>query len=226
MKLAWLVTVGASLLAAGPDLHSARDRQDKAALEAAASKLAGTAQKNPADAGAQYRLAEAQSLLAEVAQELGDKALAARAAEAGIRAAERSVALQGGVAEYHRMLGNLCGQAVPANLLLAARYGRCALESVKRAIELDPRLATAYLSRGVGNYYLPEAFGGGVESAVRDLRRAIELDPKLADAHLWLGIALRKQQKFKEARAAIERSLELNPARLWARQQLAKTPAP
>jgi tetratricopeptide (TPR) repeat protein len=226
MKLAWLLAAGASLLAAGPGLHSARDRQDKAALEAAAAQLAAAAQKNPADAAGQYRLAEAQSLLAEVAQELGDKALAARAAEAGIRAAERAVALQGGVAEYHRMLGNLCGQAIPANLLLAARYGRCALESVKRAIELDPKLATAYLSRGVGNYYLPDAFGGGVEFAVRDLQRAIELDPKLADAHLWLGIALRKQQKFKDARAAIQRSLELNPARVWARQQLAKTPAP
>jgi tetratricopeptide (TPR) repeat protein len=225
MKLAWLAMLAANLLAAGPDLHAARDRQDKAALQSAVSTLAAAAQNNPNDAAAQYRLAEAGSLLAEVALELGDKALARQAAEAGIHAAERAVALQGQVAEYHRMLGNLCGQVIPANLMLAARYGRCAVDSIQRAIELDPKLATAYLSRGVGNYYLPQAFGGGVDLAVRDLRKAIELDPKLADAHLWLGIALRKQQKNREARAAIERSLALNPARLWARQQLAKTPA-
>ncbi len=225
MRLVWLAFLAVSLAAADADLRGARDRQDKEALQSAAGALSATAQKNPNDAAAQYRLAEAQSLLAEVAQELGDKALAGQAAEAGIRAAERAVALRGQMAEHHRMLGNLCGQVIPANVLLAARYGRCALESIKKAIELDPKFAAAYLSRGVGNYYLPKAFGGGIDLAVADLRRAIELDPKLAEAHLWLGIALRRQNKNKEARAAIERSLALNPARVWAKQQLAKTPA-
>jgi Flp pilus assembly protein TadD len=78
----------------------------------------------------------------------------------------------------------------------------------------------------VGNYYLPTAFGGGVEAAIRDIEKAIELDARLAEAHLWLGIALRKAGRAAEARRAIARSLELNPRRAWARQQLEKTPAP
>ena len=122
------------------------------------------------------------------------------------------------------MLGTLCGQAIPANVLLALRYGRCASESIEKALELDPKSAQAYVSRGVGNYYLPPAFGGGLELAEQDFRKAILLDPKLAEAHLWLGIALRKAGNPAEARAAIARSLALNRNRVWARQQLEKTP--
>jgi Flp pilus assembly protein TadD len=77
----------------------------------------------------------------------------------------------------------------------------------------------------VGNYYLPASFGGGVEPAIRDFQKSIELDPKLAEAHLWLGLALRKAGRAAEARTALSRSLQLNPRRVWAKQQLEKTPA-
>ena len=81
------------------------------------------------------------------------------------------------------------------------------------------------MGRGVGNYYLPPAFGGGVEISIKDFQKAIALDPKLAEAHLWLGLALRKANRNADARKAISRSIELNPNRLWAKQQLEKTPA-
>ncbi|MGE5647636.1 MAG: tetratricopeptide repeat protein [Acidobacteriota bacterium] len=205
-------------------LEDARDSQNRPWLEQAVRDLQSAADKNPGDAAAQYRVAEAQSYLAEVTLELKDKEAAKNAAEAGIRAAERAVKLQPGVAEYHRILGTLCGQVVPAQVLLALKYGKCARASIDRAIELDPKSSKAYLSRGIGNYYLPPAFGGGVELAVRDFTKAIELDPKSADAHLWLGIAHRKLNRNAEARKEIAKSLELNPSRNWAKQQLAKTP--
>ena len=225
MNLAWLGLLVAPALTLAADLGSARDRQDKATLQAAVAGLAEAAGKSPNLAAAQYRLALAESYLAEVSQELGDKAGAREAAEAGIRAAERAVAIQASAAEHHRILGTLCGQVIPANVLLAVRYGRCALDSVNKALELDPKSSDAWLSKGVGDYYLPPAFGGGLELAVQDLRKAIQLNPKSADAHLWLGIALRKLGKNPEARAAIERSLALNPNRVWAKTQLAKTAA-
>lgn len=215
----------ASLLAASTDLQSARDRQDKRALQAAVAALEQTAQKSPGDAAAHYRLAQARSYLAEVDLETGDKGAAREAAEAGIRAAERAVSLQGSVAENHRILGTLCGQVIPANVLLALKYGRCASESIKKALELDPKNSAAYLSQGVGNYYLPSSLGGGVELAIRDLQKAIQLNPKLAEAYLWLGIALRKEGRNPEARAAIGKAVDLNPNRVWAKEQLAKTPA-
>src|SRR5215471_10495117 len=94
------------------DLQKARDAQDKGSLERYSSQFAAAVAKQPNDVEALYRQALAQSYLAEVAIETGDKGLARSAAETGIKAAERTVAVKPDHAEYHRLLGTLCGQAV------------------------------------------------------------------------------------------------------------------
>src|ERR1035438_171648 len=76
------------------ELDKARDAQNRGALERLASQLAGPADKAPNDAQAQYRLALAQSYVAEVAMETGDKKAARDAAEAGIAAATKATALK------------------------------------------------------------------------------------------------------------------------------------
>ncbi len=222
LLLALLVT---SSLALAGDLEAARDRQDRATLEKMAADLSAAAQKKSGDADAQYRAALAYSYLAEVSQELRDKGAAKRAAEAGIQAAERALALKPNVAEYHRTLGTLCGQVIPANVLSGLSYGKRARESIARAVEREPKNPRNYVSRGVGNYYLPQALGGGVELAIQDFQKAIELDPRSDEAHMWLGIALRKASRNAEARKELARALELNPNRVWTKQQLEKTPA-
>jgi Flp pilus assembly protein TadD len=211
--------------AASPELERARDRQDRAAIEKMLPALNTAAQRESNNAAAQYRVAIAESYLAEIALELRDKNLAAAAAEAGIAAAQKAVQIDGKNAEYHRVLGALCGQVIPANVLAGIRYGKCALESVNKALELDPKNGDVWMSRGVGNYYLPAQFGGGVEKAIEDLKKATQLNPKSADAWMWLGIALRKANRNGESRSALLRSIELNPNRLWTKQQLEKTPA-
>ncbi len=224
MHLVLLAALLSAALIGAADLEKARDAQDRAALDRAVKELAAAAEKQPNDAPTQYRLAQAGSYAAEVAIEQRDKNGARGAAEAGIRAAEKAVALKPDSAEYHRVLGTLCGQAV-RDVITGMKYGKCALDEVNKAIQLDPKGAQNYLSRGVGYYYLPPAFGGGLDKAIADFQKAIELDPKLAEAHLWLGVALRKANRNPEARKAFERSLQLNPNRVWARQQLDKTPA-
>lgn len=206
------------------DLEKARNAQDRSRLEQLGRELSAAAEKRPEDAPSQYRAALAQSYLAEVAIEQRDKNTARAAAEDGMHAAERAAALAPKEAEYHRLLGTLCGQAI-RDAFSGLKYGKCALEEVNKAIELDPTSAVNYLSRGVGYYYLPAPFGGGVDRAIPDFEKAIQIDPKFAEAHLWLGIALRKANRNADARKALERSLQLNPSRAWARQQLEKTPA-
>lgn len=206
------------------DLEKARDTQDRGALERYSSQFAAAAAKQPNDAQALYRQALAQSYLAEIAVETGDKNLARSSAESGIKAAERAIAQKSENAEYHRVLGTLCGQAVSANVLTGLKYGRCAQEEVNKAVQLDPKAAINYVSRGVGNYYLPAGMGGGPDAAIKDFEKAIELDPRLAEAHLWLGIALRKANRNAEAHKELEKAVSLNPARAWGKQQLAKTP--
>jgi tetratricopeptide (TPR) repeat protein len=214
-----------TLPAGAEDLAAARDRQDRAAIEKRIAELAVTAAQQPNHAEAHYSLATAQSYLAEVALELRDKNLAKNAAEAGIKSAERAAALRPDSSEYQRLLGTLCGQVIPANVLSGLRYGKCAQDAVTKAIKLDPNSAMAYVSRGVGNYYLPPALGGGPELAIKDFEKAIQLKPANSEAYLWLGIALRKLNRNAEARKALNKSLELNPRRVWARQQLEKIPA-
>jgi len=219
-----LLTLAASAADLPPGLRKARDAQDRAALDQLASAASADAQAKASDPAAQYRAASAELVRAEVLMELRDKNAAKTAAESGIRAAEKAVALTPGSAEYHRILGTLCGQVIPANPLAGLKYGRCALDEVNKAVELDPKSSLAYVSRAVGNYYLPPSFGGGPDIALKDIDKALQLDNKDADTWLWRGIILRKMNRNAEARQALQKSVDLNPSRVWAKQQLEKTP--
>ena len=209
----------------GKDLWKARDLQDRAALQRITSEAAANAERHAGDAEYHYKSALAQSALAEVATEVRDKAQARAAAETGIKSAERAVSLKPERAEYHRILGTLCGQdAAATGGLGALKYGRCALDEVNKALEIDPKSAVNHMSHGVGNYYLPQALGGGIDLAIKDFQDALNLDSKSAEAHLWLGVALRKVNRNVEARKELAKAIQLNPARVWAKQQLEKTP--
>lgn len=220
----WTIVLAAFFAAAPAALQTARDQQDRAALQKLTDDAFAAAAQAPKDAEAQYRAALASSYQAEVALELRDKKLAEQAAVRGVKAAEQAVALKPDNAEYYRVLGTLCGQVVPANLITGLSYGKRAKDAIDKAVALGPKSPDAYMARGVGNYYLPAALGGGLDLAVADFRKSIELDPKDADAYLWLGIALRKQNKNTEARQAFAKAVELDPKRIWAKEQLDKTP--
>jgi Tfp pilus assembly protein PilF len=217
-----LVAAAPSLV---PALQTARDRQDRAALDSIIGKLQA-ADKTNATPEVEYQLALANSYGAEIAMEQRDKKKSEQYAEAGIEAAQKAVAAKPNDAEYHRVYGNLCGQVIPANPIFGSlKYGQCARDELNEALQLDPKLALAYVSRGVGNYYLPEQFGGGVDVAVKDFDKAIALDPSLSEAYLWKGIALRKANKNSEAHQLLAKAVELRPNWAWAKEQLQKTPA-
>jgi tetratricopeptide (TPR) repeat protein len=207
------------------DLKTARDRQDLGALDRDIAQLQKESQPNAASADAQYRLALAYSYAAEVAMELRDKKKSESYAETGMDAAKKAVAVNGSNAEYHRLLGELCGQVIPANPILGAlKYGQCARDEIGKALQLDNKLALAYVSQGVGDYYLPASMGGGVDIALKNFDKAIALNPNSGDAYLWKGITLRKANRDAEARDALQKALQIDPGRLWAKQQLDKTP--
>lgn len=223
---AWLTAAAIAANIPTSDLQQARARQDLAALEGMIAQYQKMAQSNPRAADAQYRLALANSYAAEVALELRDKKKSEAFAEAGIEPARKAISADESNAEYHRLLGELCGQVIPASPIMGSlKYGSCARDEINKAVALDSKLALAYVSRGVGNFYLPPSMGGGIDLALSDFDKAISLDPNLADAYLWKGIALRKANRDADARRALQRALELDPNRLWIKQQLEKTPA-
>jgi len=219
-----LALVMAGFLATTPaTLQSARDRQDRAALDKMVEECAAEAAKAPNDADAQYRLALAASYGAEVDIELHDRKAARGVAERGIKAGEKAVSLKPDRAENYRVLAILYGQAI-TDIMSGLSYGPRSKDAINKAVERAPNSSETYVARGVGNYYLPPQLGGGAAAAMADFRKAIELDSKNADAYLWLGLCLRKENKDAEARQAFTRSLELNPNRIWVKQQLDKTP--
>jgi tetratricopeptide (TPR) repeat protein len=216
----------AAFMAAPPPspLETARNVQDRAALEKFAGEAGAVAAKSSNDPEAQYRAALAYSYLAEVQIEQHDRKAGRASAEQGIKAGERAVALKPDNAEYYRVLGTLYGQGI-TDVMSGLSYGAKAKSAINKAVEKAPKSAAMYVARGVGNYYLPAQLGGGAQAAIPDFQKAIELDPKNAEAYLWLGLSLRKEKREDEARKAFAKSLELNPQRVWTKQQLDKTPA-
>lgn len=208
------------------DLITARDHQDLAALDRSIAQYKRDVQSNPKSAESEYRLALAYSYAAEVAMEKHDKHQSEAYAESGIDPARAAVSIDGGSADFHLLLGRLCAQVIPANPFLGAlKYGQCARDEIEKSIQLNNELALAYVERGVGNYYLPAQMGGGVELALKDLDKALAIDPKLSEAYLWKGVTLRKAGRNTEARQALERALQLDPDRVWTKEQIAKLPA-
>lgn len=223
--LAFLIMVPVVALAAD-DLDHLRDRQDRPGLEARAAALHQAAEKTSGDANGWYRSAIAYSYAAEVAQEMKDKAAAQKSAEAGVADIDKAIEINGKAADYYRVLGTLCGQIIPANPIMGALvYGKRAKEALDKAVEMDPKSPRAFVAHGVGYFYLPVNLGGGPDNAIRDFKQAIALDPKSADAYLWMGIALKKEHQNAKAREALEKSLQIDPDRAWAKEELEKTPA-
>jgi tetratricopeptide (TPR) repeat protein len=218
------LVIAGSLAAAGlSPLELARDQQDRPGLEKMVSEYGAAAARTPNDAEANYKMALASSYLAEVAIEQHDRKQARPVAEKGIGAAEKALSLKPENAEYYRVLAMLYGQAV-TDIMSGLKYGSKAKEAINKAVEKAPNSAPVYVARGVGNYYLPAQLGGGPAVAIPDFQKAIQLDPKNAEAWLWMGISLRQSGKEGEARQAFEKSLALDPHRVWTKQQLDKTP--
>jgi hypothetical protein len=77
----FLLALAVTALTLGADpLADARNRQDRGYIRWAVTQADAAAKKNPKDAAAQYRLAVTQSIRAEVALEVHDKAVAQSAA--------------------------------------------------------------------------------------------------------------------------------------------------
>ena len=149
-----------------------------------------------------------------------------KSAEAGIKAAERALALKPGPPRYYRVLGTLYGQAAAGRQ--HAHHRQLRQEGQGRHQQgagtgSPSRPATGW--RAASAITIWRRSGGGQDAAIADMKKAIELDPKLADAYLWLGVSLRKAKRNAEARQAFQKSIELNPRRVWAKEQLDKTPA-
>jgi hypothetical protein len=111
-------------------------------------------------AEAYERLAQFERWLCEATHGHKDDKLMKQAAEAGVAAAEKAVALNRNSSEAHRIKGDALGELNPHVFAGGMRYGRRSTAELGKAIELDPGNANAYIGRAIAYFFTPAAFGG------------------------------------------------------------------
>ncbi len=111
------------------------------------------------------------------------------------------------------------------------RLGSRASHQMDEALAAGPDNPRVWMLRGIGDFYRPRLFGGGLDKAEGHLRHAIALfatDAAVppspmwgrAEVYGWLGQVLAKQGKRDEARAAYDKGLALEPGNAWIAQFL------
>jgi tetratricopeptide (TPR) repeat protein len=88
----------------------------------------------------------------------------------------------------------------------------------RRAVQLDPELAEAHVSRGLALLMTKK-----YEEAHKEFETAIELNPKLFDAYYFFARACFQQGKSEEAAKLFEKACMANPEDYQAPMLLAQT---
>ena len=92
-----------------------------------------------------------------------------------------------------------------------------ALHLAERALQLQPDLPEAHLARGSSYYYGDNNY----DAALKEFEIAKNGLPNESEVYLALGAIQRRQGKWDESTANLEKAVALNPKDVWAVQNLA-----
>jgi serine/threonine-protein kinase len=95
------------------------------------------------------------------------------------------------------------------------QWGRQAMQSAARAVQLNEYLVDSHLAAGVA-----AMMAGRSEEAEREFRRGADLEPKNSKPHRWLGILFIRTASNQQAEAELMRALALNAEDWRARLNL------
>jgi tetratricopeptide (TPR) repeat protein len=137
----------------------------------------------------------------------------------------------GAPGKAHALLSTVYGQEIGTSMWKGITLGPKASLSIDTAMKLardNPRVA---LQAGVGAWFTPKMFGGGMDKAEKELRRAEALfarQPADAvwpnwgrlDVLAWMGQLLAAKGDRQRARAYYQRAIESEPDYVWVRDVL------
>ena len=103
-----------------------------------------------------------------------------------------------------------------ASILLLADQAQNALKEAQRAIELNPKLTSVQAWHGRILMRL-----GDTEKAKDAFKSELANNANDFDSNLYLGILLRQDKQFDEARSFLQRAIQLRPREQYARYHLA-----
>jgi tetratricopeptide (TPR) repeat protein len=202
-----------------PEVIAARQARDRASVEDL-QRMVAKAQKEAAETNsfeAYLRLALFEVWTCEAAEAHQNDRVFKRAAEAGVAAAERAVALNPKSSDAHQLLGDLLSQLIPHVFGGGMRYGKRSTDEMNKAIELNPKNVNAYVSRAISYYYTPDSFGGSKSKAVEMLKKAVEIDSRTDSPHIWLAIFYLDEGRKDDASGEIDLALHADPDRVFTR---------
>ena len=86
----------------------------------------------------------------------------------------------------------------------------------ERALQLQPDLPEAHLARGVSYYYGDNNY----DAALKEFEIAQRGLPNESEIYLYIGSIQRRQGKWAESTANMEKAVSLNPKDVWPLQNL------
>lgn len=199
------------------EVLAARKARDAASVEEL-EKIIAAKKKEATETDsfdAYLRLALFHVWLCEAIESSGKTELFKSAAENGVGAAEKAVALNPQSSEAHQLLGDLLNQLIPHVLGGGMRYGARASDEIEKALELNPQNVDALVSRAIIYYYTPRNFGGSKPKAFAMLEKAAEIDGKADSPRIWLAFFYLDAKKAHEALKHISVARQINPDRAF-----------
>jgi tetratricopeptide (TPR) repeat protein len=223
------------LLAGQKSLQAGMNAWDPVQFLAARDQFLGLliGQKDPAKIYP-YHVGLADFRLATYYLATGNAAEAGRFAVEGEQYFEMAVKSDPKFAEALALHGYLLGLEAALNPDQAMTYGMKSMEYLNRGLALEPENPRIQYLNGSYLLYVPEAYGGGADRAIKALAKAAALfekenvkDPLLPswgkdETLTYLGMAYAKKNDTAQARECFRKALAVNPAFGLAKSELAK----
>ena len=113
------------------------------------------------------------------------------------------------------------GDSAEARLLLgttelAVHEPQAAIADLQKAIELDPKLASAH-----SIYGRAQMEAANPDEAQKAFREELRIDPNDFDSNLYLGVFLKDEQRYDEALPYLQHALEVRPGDPGVQYQIA-----
>jgi tetratricopeptide (TPR) repeat protein len=188
------------------------DRGNPTSARRAADMWTAALAANPRDFDSAWKLARADYWLGGHVAERESRAIY----EQGIDAGRKAVALHPDRPDGHFWIAANMGALAES---FGLRQGLKYRGQIKEELETANRLAPGYLDgsadRALGRWYykVPRLMGGSQKLAESHLRASLTYDPASTASHFFLAELLLDQRRTQEARAELQRVLDvpLNP---------------
>jgi tetratricopeptide (TPR) repeat protein len=170
---------------------------------------------NPKDFESAWKLARVRYWLGGHAPEAERKTLL----EMGIEAGRAAIAARADRPEGHFwMAANMGSLAESFGLRQGLKYRRPIKEALETALGIDPAFQQGSPDRALGRWYLkvPGLFGGSDRKAEEHLRRSLTYNPNSTASRFFLAEALLEMDRDDEARAELQKVLDLPIDPDWA----------